>query len=489
MDQLSKKADLKAPCFDVDEDTGTGTTESVQIDTSRVLRKIDCRLLPLLGFCYFLQLLDKVSLGYTALLGIRADVGLVGDEYSWITSIFYFGYFAWSFPTTWIIVRVPLGKYLSLVVFAWGAVLACHAACHNYAGFMVARFILGVMEASVAPGFSFLTGKFYKREEQPLRHGIWFLGNSFAGFFGGLIAYGIGHIESTLYSWQYLFIILGSLTSASGIAMFFLLPDGPETAWFLSPTERVVAVERTLSAHQKKGSNKFQSYQVWEALKDPQSWLLCLNMLGTMLVNSGFTAFTGIIIAGFGYSGLQALLYQMPGSAVQIGLVTITSLCGSYVPNSRCYMLVILALLSIIGCVLVYTLDDNHRQTKLFGTSIMGSFAAGIPISMSMVSSNVCGSTKKTTVSAMLFICYCVGNIISPQVFLAREEPKYPTGIKVCLSGLSLGVASAMGLRFYMQYRNSRAVTSAGSYESDGSNTDDDQDKTDREIPGYIYLL
>ena len=52
---------------------------------------------------------------------------------------------------------------------AWGAILACHAACRNYAGFMVARFLLGIMESSVAPGFSFLTGKFYRREEQPLR--------------------------------------------------------------------------------------------------------------------------------------------------------------------------------------------------------------------------------------------------------------------------------------------------------------------------------
>jgi hypothetical protein len=55
--------------------------------------------------------------------------------------------------------------------------------------------------------------------------------------------------------------------------------------------------------------------------------------------------FIGIIIAGFGYSGLQALLYQMPGAAVQIGLVIITSLCGSYVRNSRTIMLAALSLL------------------------------------------------------------------------------------------------------------------------------------------------
>lgn len=74
----------------------------------------------------------------------------------------------------------------------------------------------------------------------------------------------------------------------------------------------------------------------------------------------------------------------------------------------------------------MYLLDDSHIQAKLFGTSIMGAFACILPISMSMVSSNISGSAKKTTVSAMLFLSYCIGNIISPQVFLTREEPKYP---------------------------------------------------------------
>ena len=45
----------------------------------------------------------------------------------------------------------------------------CHAACKNFAGLMAARFFLGVSESAVAPGFSLVTGIFYKRSEQPLR--------------------------------------------------------------------------------------------------------------------------------------------------------------------------------------------------------------------------------------------------------------------------------------------------------------------------------
>lgn len=111
-------------------------------------------------------------------------------QYSWTSAIFYFGYLVWSWPTSYLIVRLPLGKYLAASVyvfpsaiadrstdmeltigrFLWGGVLMCHAACKNFSGLMAARFFLGVGEAAIAPGFALLTGMFYKRDEQPLRY-------------------------------------------------------------------------------------------------------------------------------------------------------------------------------------------------------------------------------------------------------------------------------------------------------------------------------
>jgi hypothetical protein len=45
----------------------------------------------------------------------------------------------------------------------------CHAACKNFSGLMAARFFLGVGEAAIAPGFTLITGMYWKRGEQPLR--------------------------------------------------------------------------------------------------------------------------------------------------------------------------------------------------------------------------------------------------------------------------------------------------------------------------------
>ena len=52
-------------------------------------------------------------------------------------------------------------------------------------------------EAAIAPGLGVVVSMWYKRSEQPLRHAAWFLGNTFAGMVGGLMSYGIGHVDST----------------------------------------------------------------------------------------------------------------------------------------------------------------------------------------------------------------------------------------------------------------------------------------------------
>lgn len=85
-------------------------------EARRVRWKLDLILIPVLGFCYLLQFLDKQTLNYATLLGLLEDTHLVGSQYSWTASIFYFGYIFWSYPTAYLAVRLPIGKYLSVTV-------------------------------------------------------------------------------------------------------------------------------------------------------------------------------------------------------------------------------------------------------------------------------------------------------------------------------------------------------------------------------------
>jgi MFS transporter, ACS family, allantoate permease len=61
---------------------------------------------------------------------------------------------------------------------------------------MATRFFLGFMEAAVAPGFSIITATWYTRSEQPVRHGVWLLGNVVSGLFASPLMYAFGHVDS-----------------------------------------------------------------------------------------------------------------------------------------------------------------------------------------------------------------------------------------------------------------------------------------------------
>lgn len=55
------------------------------------MRKFDLTIAPLLATVYFLQFLDKTTLSYTAVMGIRKDAHLVGQDYSNLSMLFYIG--------------------------------------------------------------------------------------------------------------------------------------------------------------------------------------------------------------------------------------------------------------------------------------------------------------------------------------------------------------------------------------------------------------
>lgn len=57
----------------------------------RLIRKIDFTIAPLLAAVYFLQFLDKTTLSYTAVMGIRTDTHLKGQDYSNLSMLFYIG--------------------------------------------------------------------------------------------------------------------------------------------------------------------------------------------------------------------------------------------------------------------------------------------------------------------------------------------------------------------------------------------------------------
>ncbi len=321
---------------------------------------------------------------------------------------------------------------------------------------MAMRFLLGVFEASISPGFSLVTGLWYKPSEHAARHGIWFAGNTTAAIFGGLLAYAISHINNGLASWRWLFIIFALITFFWSIILFFFLPDSPLNARFLTQDERAYANRRPQQQTHSFKTTEWKKDQFVEALLDIKTWLLCAYTFCTSLPNGGYTSFNGIIIQGFGFDTFTTLLLGMPGSAFGLFFV----LAGTYICHrvkySRCIVAAALQLVALVGCIMVYASPISDKWTRLGGIWLFPAYAAGFPLSLSIIGSDIAGYTKKTTVLAILFIGYCAGNIAGPQLFIAKEGPTYKTafqGIMVCMI---IACLSMVTLRQYMALQNKR---------------------------------
>jgi len=92
-------------------------------------------------------------------------------------------------------------------MLCWGAFTIAHAWVKSDGELIAFRLMIGMFEAGFYPTACFYLSTFYTRYDLAIRIGLFYGMYAIAGAFSGAIAYGIFHINGTLYGWQYLFII------------------------------------------------------------------------------------------------------------------------------------------------------------------------------------------------------------------------------------------------------------------------------------------
>lgn len=81
-------------------------------EARRVLQKVDLHILPILMMTYMLQYLDKSSINFASVYGLAKGTKLHGQEYAWLSSIFYLGYLFAQYPAGYLLQRLPTGKFI-----------------------------------------------------------------------------------------------------------------------------------------------------------------------------------------------------------------------------------------------------------------------------------------------------------------------------------------------------------------------------------------
>ncbi|OCL04199.1 MFS transporter [Glonium stellatum] len=464
-------------------------------ENKRLKRLIDKRVLPIMIFTYFLQALDKGTLSFASIMGIKTDAHLVGQQYSWLTTCIYIAVLIVEYPTNWLIQRVPIAKYLGLNIILWSITLALHAVCRSFASLAVVRTLLGIFEAVCQPSFLVLSSMWYKREEQAQIVTYWYMMNGGQQIVGGLLAYCFSLIHrGPLKSWQAIFLTYGCFSVLWGLFVLWWLPDSPMRAKCFTEEDKTLMIERVRTNQTGIQNKAFRPEQIKEALLDPQSWCYCGIAICTTLPTSGLGAFANIIISGFHFTVLQTQLLAMV-----LGVVIIIILLSStWLVKKTGQNLIVMALYvipSFIGTIVLLTVENKNKGTQvglLISYYIVLSFWAAQTLAMSMISRNIAGQTKKTVVVAMNFVAWATGNAIGPQVFLSWNAPRYFIAFAVHMGCYVLLVFVIMFLRWELKRRNvkkDRLVEAGIRQAKDERLVHAFDDLTDVENPNFRYIF
>ncbi|RAH50413.1 MFS general substrate transporter [Aspergillus brunneoviolaceus CBS 621.78] len=410
---------------------------------------------------YLLQFLDKVALNYANVMGMQDDLGMQGNDFSWLATGFFIAYAVAEIPQAgFLLQRYPVTKVLGVNILCWGILLCCSAAAQNFAGMMSLRVLLGALEAVIAPALTMYTSMWYTRAESTPRYGLWYCGLGTGQILGGLISFAAQHTAPTLafHGWRIMFVAIGGVNILAALLVLLVLPATPAAAGFLSSSDKERVAQR-LQQEQvggTEGERGLRPRSFLEACGDVQTALLVLLTILITIPSGVITTFSSILIKEFGYNSKESALLNMPS-----GVVSIVATMGSTLAIARGYSrwlaINLLLLPTLLGACLMSFLPSSNQAGCLAGIYLVNTTVAPLALIFAWTGANYKGYSMKVAGSTLVSAGFSIANIIGPQTFQARDAPGYIPA-KITIVAVNAGaIVISTTLRGVYGRRNARA--------------------------------
>ncbi|KAG7093428.1 hypothetical protein E1B28_007108 [Marasmius oreades] len=353
---------------------------------------------------------------------------------------------AWQPLSSYLLVRIKPRLFMSIIVVCWGASLCGMASSTSHPSLLATRFLLGLFEAACLPLFAILTSVWYRRVEQPLRVATWYGTNGMGTIMAAIFAYGFGQIKNpALHTYQIIFLFCGLLTCVTGPYIYWRLDNNVSEARFLSPEDRLKAVERLRANNTgNTATEKFKIRQAVEALLEIKTWLFIAM---TFLLNVGASVtvtFGPVILNGLGFDKFTTSLLNIPFGFLQILLIFLSSY-AAYKWKNKSMILAVLVLPVIIGLVLLYV-HDFPLGVLLLGYYFLAFLFGANPLIVSWMTANTAGSTKRSVLMSAYNAASAGGNIAGPLLFTDNDAPLYIPGLRAVL-GIFIALMAVVGFQ------------------------------------------
>jgi MFS family permease len=367
---------------------------------------------------------------------------------------------------------IPAHIYVSIIVLSWGLTASLQSCVTSFTGLVILRFLLGIGEAGFA-GIPYYLSFFFKREELALRTGFFISAAPLATSFASTLAWFIIKLgeNGPIAPWRLLFLVEGFPSVLIAMIAWYVIPDGPGKAKYLSKREAKVARIRlrkqksSLSGtSDKSGKSGLKWREVLRTLKDPKCYLTAFMFFCTNMAFASLPVFLPTIIRDNGHSTLAAQALSAPVYLLSFIIVILTAWFSDRLRN-RSYFIVCYSLLSASGYIIL-------ALARPLGLGLWWRYAAIYPAAIGffsvvtiIITWNINNQESESAQGAGFAILQIIGQcgpLVGVRLFNDKDAPDYLMGMSICGGAMVTTACLAAGLRWYLIVQNRRRDTEFG---------------------------
>ncbi|PPQ69365.1 hypothetical protein CVT26_002520 [Gymnopilus dilepis] len=390
------------------------------------VRKLDLTVVPILTMFYLLSFLDRANIGNARVAGLQKQLGLTDHQYQICVTVLFVPYILAELPSNLLLQRIGPKLLMPTLLTIWGIMVTLQGLVTSFAGLVVVRALLGLLEGPMFPGIVLYLSGFYTRKELALRIALFFSAASLSGAFSGLLAAAIEKMDGVggRPGWAWIFILEGLFTVVMGIIGFFVLPSTPRDSKFLTHEEKELIMERLeRDRPYMKPVDSFSFKEVLRSLASPHVLMVFIIffMIGTTLY--GLALFLPSIVNQLGFSATKTQLLSVGPFAAGF-FVSLIAAFWSDQYNSRGIPAALLSTLAIAGFAMYLRAKDKFTLYGALYLMVPGVYAP-VPVITAWMANNSEPHYRRATSVALGFIATNSGGILSTWRYPTKEGPRF----------------------------------------------------------------
>lgn len=426
----------------------------------KIMWKCDLHLLPPLSILFIITFIDRTNIANAKIEGMTTDLRMGNTDYNKALWILNIPYICLALPSN-ILMKKGFMKpsiYLSGLMFCWAVCVIGMGVTKSFKGILACRFLMGCFEAGFVPGCAYLISRYYKRKDFSARYAVFFSAAVLAGAFGGFLAYAIEHMDGVggYSGWRWIFIIEGLMTVATTIIGLLFIPNYPKHSNFLLPKEKQYMLNMLKLDSGPSRPDHYNLTVMKECLFDPKIWLGMIAYFGADTAASSIVSFQPTILKSLGYTNAQAQIHTVPVYIVALAILNICAFFSGYLRH-RYGFVVFGACLGVIGWAVELTVPITSVAARYCGMFAIASSAyVQMPLIVAWISNNMGGNAKAAFGTGFVIGIGNCGNLVSSNIFITTETPRFRTGFRVGLALTCVGIAASTALELLMFHQNRR---------------------------------